>query len=304
MIGAGVLWGTIGPAVEQLQRHSGLPTVDISFWRGVIAGLALAVLTVAMARRTGAPARTRARPPARAVMVGLLCGASTAASQLCYFAALGELGIAPATLVALGLGPLLVALGEAAFLGRRPTRVLLVVIAMSVAGMGLLVGGAGTTAPQDGDIALGVLLAAGSAATYAAVVLASGAASHALGATGLNLVVFVGVVLSLAPVVAVSGLTVPQDAEAIALTAYLGLVASALAYGLYFYAARTLRSTVISVLALLEPLTASVLAWIAFGQALNGVGILGGGLLLAAIVVLSTATPRRYEAGEPPPAIT
>jgi drug/metabolite transporter, DME family len=253
------------------------------------------------ARRAAPAVRAPRAPRRRAVLVGLLCGASTAASQLCYFAALGELGIAPATLVALGLGPLLVAVGEAALHGRRPTRRLVGVIAMSLLGMSLLVGGAGTTAPRDGHIALGVLLAAGSAATYAAVVLASGAASHALGATRLNLVVVVGVAASLLPVVAVTGLQAPGDAQAAGLVLYLGLVASALAYGLYFHAARTLRSTVISVLALLEPLTASVLAWIAFDQALGAVSILGGALLLGAIVVLSTT---RQDAGEVPPALT
>ena len=131
------------------------------------------------------------------------------------------------------------------------------------------------------------MLASGCAATYAAVVLASGSASHALGAAGLNLLVFVGIALSLAPVVAIAGLAVPTDAETVAYTAYLGLVASALAYGLYFLAARTLRSTVISVVALLEPLTAAILAWIAFGQTLSALGIAGGALMLGAVVALS-----------------
>jgi DME family drug/metabolite transporter len=279
MVAAAVLWGTIGPSVEQLGRHGALTFVDISFWRAIIASVALAAFALLVVRGTR-------RPRGRDLTAGLLCGASTAASQLCYFAALAELGIAPATLIALGLGPLLVAIAEATFLGRRPSRRLLAVIAASLSGMALLVLGAGTTAPEDGDVALGVVLASGSAATYAAVVLASGRASHALGPVGLNLLVFVGVALSLAPVVAVAGLGTPSDGEEIALTLYLGLFASALAYGLYFLAARTLRSTVISVFALLEPLTAAILAWIVFGQALSAVGILGGALLLGGVVAL------------------
>lgn len=283
--------GTIGPAVEQLHRHGGLNSVDISFWRFVIASLAMVTFALAIAGsgwRVGEAAdRRRARFSGRSVVVGLLCGASSAVSQLCYFAALGELGIGPATLVALGLGPLLVALGEATLLGRRPSRQLLGVLAASVAGMVLLVAGAATTAPHGGNVLAGVVLASGTAATYAAVVLAAGSASRALGAGGLNLLVFLGGALSLAPVVAVSGLAVPSDAQAIALTAYLGLFASALAYGLYFLAAHTLKSTVISVFALLEPLTASVLAWIVFGQTLSALGIAGGALLLGGVVVLS-----------------
>lgn len=291
VIAAGILWGTIGPAVEQLHRHGGLRSLDISFWRFVIASLAMTAFALSAGRSRWpageAAGRRRGRPAARSIGVGLLCGASSAVSQLCYFAALGELGIGPATLVALGLGPLLVALGEATFLGRRPSRRLLAVVAASVAGMVLLVGGAGTTAPHGGNVLAGVLLASGAAATYAAVVLVASGASRALGAGGLNLLVFLGGALSLAPVVAVSGLAVPSDAGAIALTAYLGLFASALAYGLYFLAARTLKSTVISVFALLEPLTASVLAWIVFGQELSALGIAGGALLLGGVLVLS-----------------
>jgi drug/metabolite transporter, DME family len=151
----------------------------------------------------------------------------------------------------------------------------------------LLVGGAGTTAPEGGNLLAGVVLASGAAATYAAVVLVASSASRALGAGGLNLLVFFGGALSLAPVVAISGLAVPADAEALVLTVYLGLFASALAYGLYFLAARTLKSTVISVFALLEPLTASVLAWILFGQELSVLGIAGGALLLGGVAVLS-----------------
>jgi DME family drug/metabolite transporter len=280
MVAAGILWGTLGPGVEQLQRWGALTFVHISFWRAVIAGVALAGFALAVTRRAR-------RPSPAHVVIGLLCGASTAASQLCYFAALGELGIAPATLIALGLGPLLIAVAEATFLGRRPSRRLLAVIAASLTGMVLLVAGAGTSAPEDGNRLLGVVLASGSAATYAAVVLASGRASHALGPVRLNLLVFVGVALSLAPVVAIAGLETPSGADEVALTIYLGLFASALAYGLYFLAARALRSTVISVLALLEPLTAALLAWAVFGQVLGALGLLGGALLLGGVVALA-----------------
>jgi DME family drug/metabolite transporter len=293
MIATGVLWGTIGPSVEQLKRHGGLANVDIAFWRAVVASLAVTAFAITAARRRRnrhdaiAAGERRTRPSRRNIGVGLLCGTSTVASQICYFAALGQIGIGPATLVALGLGPLLVAIGEATFLGRRPSPRLLGVVAVSVIGTVLLVGGAHSTAPDGGNVLLGLLLAAGSAATYATVVLTSGAASRALGAAGLNLLVFVGSALSLTPVIVISGLSVPDDAQAIAVTVYLGLIASALAYGLYFLAARTLKSTVISVLALLEPLTAAILAWVIFGQSLSAIAIAGGALLLGGVIALS-----------------
>ena len=37
MVAAAILWGTIGPSVEQLTREGSLTALDISFWRAVIA---------------------------------------------------------------------------------------------------------------------------------------------------------------------------------------------------------------------------------------------------------------------------
>jgi hypothetical protein len=63
MIAAGVLWGTIGPAVEQLHRHGGLTSVDISFWRFVIASLAMATFALAIGGLGGDTGRERSRVP-------------------------------------------------------------------------------------------------------------------------------------------------------------------------------------------------------------------------------------------------
>lgn len=71
-----------------------------------------------------------------------------------------------------------------------------------------------------------------------------------------------------------------------ALLLYLGLVPTALAYGLFFLEMRGATATVASVGALAEPLTSSVLAMLAFGERLGTPGIQGATLLIGAMLFL------------------
>ena len=60
---------------------------------------------------------------------------------------------------------------------------------------------------------------------------------------------------------------------------HLGLIVSGVAYGLYFSAARVLRSTHLTILTLLEPLLATLIAIAFFGEALT-LGVLAGAVLM------------------------
>lgn len=74
------------------------------------------------------------------------------------------------------------------------------------------------------------------------------------------------------------------------LVAYLGIGPTALAHLAFFAGLRTVPSTTASLLALLEPLTAAVGAFLLRDEALGPSGVLGARLLAAAVVVLR---PRR-----------
>jgi DME family drug/metabolite transporter len=68
---------------------------------------------------------------------------------------------------------------------------------------------------------------------------------------------------------------------------YLGLVPSALAYGLFFTGLRTVPGAVASIVTLLEPVTATALATLVLGQHLPAAALAGGVLVLGAVAVLS-----------------
>ena len=68
---------------------------------------------------------------------------------------------------------------------------------------------------------------------------------------------------------------------------YLGLVPTALAYGLFTVGLRRIPATVAGITTLLEPLTAATLGVLLFGERLGVAGAVGALLLLAAIALLA-----------------
>ncbi|HSE92494.1 MAG TPA: EamA family transporter, partial [Methylomirabilota bacterium] len=68
---------------------------------------------------------------------------------------------------------------------------------------------------------------------------------------------------------------------------YLGAVTTAGAYALYAAGLRMVPASVAGVVTLLEPLTATLLAVLVFGERLGLTGAIGAALLLSAIALLS-----------------
>lgn len=133
----------------------------------------------------------------------------------------------------------------------------------------------------------GVLLAVASAASYATATLAAGPASRRMEVSVLNCVAVAGGALALLPVALLTGGPgVPDSGEGWLTVLYLGLVISGLAYWLYFSAARSLPSTHMTILALLEPVAATAIAALAFGEQITLGAALGGLLLLGAVAGL------------------
>jgi uncharacterized membrane protein len=114
----------------------------------------------------------------------------------------------------------------------------------------------------------------------------------AMTATGAS---FVGGGLLLAVLAAAAGgLTFPPTPVGVGLLALFALVPTALAYTAYFrgLGAATSPGTG-AVLALLEPLTAAVLAAIVLGERLEAAGVVGALLLAVAVVLAARAGGRR-----------
>lgn len=288
---AGVLWGTGGLVVTVLHEREGLGAMTASAWRMAVAAVALVVFAALAGRWRSVRATLRTQPVA-AVVVG--CG--TAAYQGLYFVAVLLVGVSVATVVSLGLAPVLAAAWEHAAARTRPGRRDVVVLAAALVGL-VLVSTAGTAstaghgaAPPGGSPGLGLLLAVAAGATYAATTvlgrhLAQRADPVALTtcATGVGAVVL----LPFLVLAAATGEPVrTTDPVSLALLLYLGVATMALAYGLLYAGLRTTSGSAATVATLVEPVSAALLAVLLLDERLTWPALVGAALILAAVVGL------------------
>jgi DME family drug/metabolite transporter len=260
---AGIAWGTGGPAGALLFRSSGLDSTAISFWRLLGGAVWLAVACRLLGR--GPVIRQLAAAPVRYMLSGL----GLAVCQLGYFAAIPRVGVAVATVVSLGVGPLFIALGAR----ERITGTLL----LAVLGLALLVSDGGAT---GGASITGVAFSLLSGAGYALTTLLNRDRQDPVTSALLGFTTGAAVLL---PLAMIGGIT-PAPASW-PLLAYFGLVPTALAYALFYTGLRSIRASTAAVVALIEPLLAALIGVLAFHEHLTPLGLTGAAVLLAAVLL-------------------
>jgi DME family drug/metabolite transporter len=289
LIVAGAAWGTAGAAASLVYRASDMSAVTLSFWR-CAAGLVLLLAARRFGPRPAAAATPE--PVRRRLLRAGATGAGLAVFQTAYFAAVSATGLAVATVVTLGAGPVLIALGARLTLGERLGRGGLAAVAGALAGLGVLVLGGGAATVRPWGVALALLSAAG----YSAMTLltrrwgrdgGADAGSTSVGA-------FAVTSLCLLPFALADGL-IPHTADparTVWLLAYIAAVPTALAYALYFAGAAAVRSATVSVIMLLEPVSAAVLAVALLGERLTAATCAGTVLMLASVTGLALTEAR------------
>jgi DME family drug/metabolite transporter len=285
---AGVLWGTGGLALEVLRGHSSMSVLTVSAYRMLIAAVALVAASLVLRRGPQLVALVRAHP-ARAVVVGL----GTGAYQALYFGSVATAGVTVATVVSLGLAPVLLAVVDLVRARRRTARPrsslrLALVVTAALSGLVLVSAASGANA-VGGQPVLGLVLAVASGSVYAATTGLGSTllASEAVDPLALTTVATTAGAVGLVPVaLAGGGPYVTTDPTTLGTLAYLGLFTMALAYGLFYAGLRTTRSGAAVVATLLEPVTAAVAAAVVLGERLGPAGIVGSVLILAAVAGL------------------
>lgn len=223
--------------------------------------------------------------------VGLVAGVCTALYQVCFFAAVDRAGVALGTLVTIGSGPVVAGLLALFVLRETPTRSWVVATGLCLLGLGLLAVTGGT---QVGGRVVGVLLALGAGAAYAAYTVASrqlmvrGEPSATVMGSAFGL----GGLLLL-PVLATQPVAWLGQPPGLALTAYLGVLATGLAYVLFGRGLAVLPAAPVTTLVLAEPVVAALLGVTLLGERLSPVALAGAGLVLAGLVLQGAVAARR-----------
>ncbi|WP_327328221.1 DMT family transporter [Streptomyces sp. NBC_01210] len=294
LIVAGVAWGTAGAAASLVFRVSDMGPLALSFWRcagGLVLLLGALVWRARQATADGAPG-SPAEPRRRRLLRILATGIGLTVFQSAYFAAVQATGLAVGTVVTLGAGPVLIAVGARLTMGERLGRGGVIAVTGALVGLMVLVlgGGGGTVRP------VGIALAVLSAAGYAAITLLTRWLGRDGGGDSLSTTAWAFAIgsVGLLPMAIGEGL-LPHTAElgrVIWLLVYVAAVPTALAYALYFAGAAVVRAATVSVIMLLEPVSAAAIAVTALDEQLTAATVVGTLLLLAAVAGLAVAEAR------------
>ena len=290
---AGIVWGTIGPAVQLAHEAPGLSPWVISAYRAIAAVLALLVAIVVTGRVATCLALARRRW--RRVII---TGVATAIFQLLFFVAVVAVGVSVTTVIALGLAPILLLVVGSVQRRQPPARAQVLIVTNALVGLVLvsIAGGSGNEAPQAA--AVGILAAFGSGTAYAVSTHVGAPLSRGDGAIVVTTVTTAVAAAVLVPGGLVAGklrgepLTA-TDAGSWLLLAYLGVVTMAFAYVLLYAGLRSTTSGSAVVATLLEPVTAVLIAVLLLGERPTAAVFIGTALILLAIASLG----RRMESG-------
>ncbi|QNP62212.1 EamA family transporter [Streptomyces genisteinicus] len=282
-------FGGSGVAAKPL-IEAGLDPLHVVWLR--VAGAALVMLPVAWRHRD-----LVRRRPALLAGFGLL---AVAGVQACYFAAISRIPVGVALLVEY-LAPALV-LGWVRFVQRRPvTRAAALGVVLAVAGLACVVE---VWAGLRFD-ALGLLLALGAACCQVGYFVLSdqGAggrdAPHPLGVIAYGLLVGTAVLTLVArpwtmdwPLLAESAAMDGTEVPAALLIAWIVLIATVAAYVTGVVSVRRLSPQVAGVVACLEAVVATALAWVLLGEHLSAPQILGGAVVLVGAFIAQSQAPK------------
>ena len=243
-----------------------------AFWR-VALSAPLLWLWAAASR----PARRPAPAPVGALVLAGVCFAGDLAA---WHVSITYTSVANSTLEA-NFAPIFVTLGAWLLWRERVTRVFLAALALTALGAAHLIAPnfalGGTTRAGD---ALGVL----TAVFYAGYMLAiKSATSRASTARIMAVSTTVAAAALLPYALATAGVFLAQDARGWLVLAALALVPQIAGQSLIAFGFAHLPASLSSVSLLLQPLLAALYAWLILGEAMSGVQMAGGAIVLAGI---------------------
>ena len=209
---------------------------------------------------------------------------------LAFYSAMDQAGVAIGNVVSLGSGPIFAALLEWLWERHRLSVRWLVCVVIAISGVVLLSTGRLVGGASGKSIPLGIVLGLLAGLAYALYTYASTRAlATGHGGRGVMGGMFgLGAVL-LAPVLLATGAPLLAAPQSIAIAGYLAIGPMFLAYLLFGFGLRSIRSSVATTVTLIEPLVATVLAILVVGERLSGIGWLGFGLILLGVGLLVSA---------------
>lgn len=280
IVTAAILWGTIGVVTGSIYQQAQTNALSIAFFRLLMAAPCLLLMSYTTLRSSAF------RIDRRSLLTMLGMGLLTGVYQAAYIASIPLVGVTISTLLSICTAPVLVTVISVLRGWERLQRQTVIALGGALLGTLLVVGVnpdvAGTN-PAAG-VALSLLAGTG----YALAILIGRSLARCYHPVQVTSISFsAGAALLLILTLVTQTLVVDYSLTVWGLLLFLGVVPTALAYSLFLTGARSTPASVASIAALIDPVTAAVLAALLFGESLSLAGWVGAGLLLASIAWLS-----------------
>ncbi len=255
---------------------SGLDVATMMFIRFTIAGIIM--LAWMLIRRESLP-----KGKTLLLLVGM-GGLGYFGQAYCYMSSIQYASAGLAVLL-LYLYPLFVTILSVIFLKSRLTLVKVLALALAITGTAL------TANPQGGQLP-GVLLAISSALIYAIYIVVGSGVMQKVSAVQSSTVVFLSAGVSFGILTAFQGPHLPDNATGWQAIAGIVVVATLIPVSTFLAGLKIVGPTDASLLSTLEPVVTLILAVLVLHETIQPLMLLGGGLILAA-VILSMKQPQQ-----------
>jgi DME family drug/metabolite transporter len=280
---ATVLWGTIGPA--QALAASPMSAAAVGGWRLLVGGAVLAALA---ARRPGTARVLRDRAVLRPALV---CALATSVYQAAFLASVSRTGAALATVVALGFAPAATGLCARWIGGERVGAGWWAGTGAAVAGCALLMA-PGAQHVDPGGVALALI----GGTCYGVYTVEAKQIAHAVPSTAaapaIAAFTLVAGSLVLLPWM-IAGAGHLAEPRTLGLIGWLGVVTTAVAYGVFTAGMPRVRATTVGTLSLTEPLVAALLGVLVLHEHLAPTEWAGAALTFAGMLTAALPAARR-----------
>jgi drug/metabolite transporter (DMT)-like permease len=270
-------WGIVSIIVAGVA----LPSEALVAWRCLLAVVALVGVLAALRRVSDLRVRVQRH---RILLLALALGFH----WLLFFEALKRTSVAVAIL-SLYTAPIFVAILAPRMLPERQSRIALVALAISAPGLVLIaLAGEGGSAADPAGIACGV----GAAVLFALILIGVKAVGEAVSPLVLGFWQYLIVGAAFFPLAFASGEAVPRGIDWL-YVALLGVLFTGISGPVHYWLLQRATAQTAGLLAYVEPVSASLLAWAILGQAVGWQVVVGGAAVLVggALVVVGDAAP-------------
>lgn len=290
---AALLWATTGIVAKFLFTGTELQAITLAFLRLAVA---LPFFWLLMRREqrqlrnadANAPGSSLRHLSLKSLAPLAALGLFQAIYQGSYLLAVDLTGAGIATLIALCLPPVLVAILAAPLLGERPGLITVMALITAVIGTTMLVL---SDMDTTGTLRLaGILMALLAALVYTGFTLTSRHSSTGTSVFTTAFICFFTAALILLPVVMLTGGFAGLEELELRhwlMVAFVGIVPTCIGYVSFFAGMKTTPATLSSIIVTLEPLFVALLAWIFLEEVLGPIGIAGALVLTTAVIVAS-----------------